>query len=212
MVAVTAKIYVKLFSFHENVLNFIVRNLTFEIMRKQSNSIRAVIMHIAHVGDMDCSIGMVCEFRTIAAKMDAAIGHDSPLKVFSDCSFVLKMASRNAVNAGINSEMNGMNLPMPVNPDVKLHRKSNISVPGSTPKETISHKESNSLPISDVAFSNLADNPSIRSKNAAMNMNRMPIPGWLNRKMKIIPMKPETMFSAVRRFGMLFRIECFIKE
>ncbi len=45
-----------------------------------------------------------------------------------------------------------------------------ISNPGTTPKITISERESNCAPISDVALSNLATNPSKKSITAAMNI------------------------------------------
>lgn len=71
---------------------------------------------------------------------------------------------------------------------------------GATPKLTTSARESSSFPISEYDFSNLAENPSKKSKIMAATINheavkRLPFAA------KIIAINPDTRLSDVMRFG-----------
>lgn len=74
---------------------------------------------------------------------------------------------------------------------------------GATPKLTTSARLSSSLPISEYALSNLAENPSRKSNIIAARINHeaviiSPFPA------KIIAINPDTRFSEVIKFGIYF--------
>ena len=71
---------------------------------------------------------------------------------------------------------------------------------GSTPKLTISARESSSFPISEYAFRSLAANPSQKSNPAAANMSGKAM-SIRPCKVKITPRVPEIRFIEVIVFG-----------
>jgi valyl-tRNA synthetase len=76
---------------------------------------------------------------------------------------------------------------------------------GRTPKETRSHSESSSLPMSEYASRARAAKPSKKSKTAAASISTNAM-SQRPRKAKTTPMIPHTRFIEVIVSGMIFRI------
>ncbi len=92
----------------------------------------------------------------------AFAGVGKPRKRTFCLSSVLNLASRIAAQTGINIDSQH-NLPSGIS--------TAVIIPGATPKETMSARESNSLPMVDFALSILAAKPSRKSAAMAPNMN-----------------------------------------
>ena len=88
-----------------------------------------------------------------------------------------------------------------------IHRKKIIL--GATPKLITSDKLSSSAPKRENALNNLADNPSIMSKQAA---TRMQITAFSQSESKanLIPVKPVQSPIVVKMFGRSFASERFL--
>jgi hypothetical protein len=81
----------------------------------------------------------------------------------------------------------------------------NIIIPGATPKETTSARESRTLPTSDDAFSILAMKPSRKSKRAAIPIIQEAMI-MSPEKRKMMDKQPERRLKSVSRFGNCFHI------
>ena len=74
---------------------------------------------------------------------------------------------------------------------------------GAAPKLTASARESSSFPISEYAFSNLAEKPSRKSKIIAARISHEAVIRSLF-IVNIIAIKPEARFREVMKFGICF--------
>jgi len=130
-------------------------------------------------------------------------GVGKPLKdVVCDVS-ILNLASLRAAHTGITEGIIIAIINKPISPEV-IGNEADINWliinPGATPKLITSARESSSFPNSEYDLSNLADNPSRKSKIIAAIINQEPVrisPLAINR----IAINPEARLSEVMKFG-----------
>jgi hypothetical protein len=91
-------------------------------------------------------------------------------------------------------------------PEKEFLRRLYIIIPGATPKLTTSARLSSSLPITEYAFSNLAENPSRKSKIIAASISHdavtvSPVAA------KMTAANPDVRLSEVIKLGIYLIIE-----
>ena len=129
----------------------------------------------------------------------AAAGVGSPMNELCCRSSILNFAS---LKADIIARKRGTKQTSDLE---LLNMVSNSITEGSTPKLTISARESSSLPRPELALSILAANPSKKSKTAAASI-RMKAGAGDPFNVRITPRIPHRRFMEVIASGMYFRI------
>ncbi len=173
------------FPFKVHVENFSAIILRFETKRKQLTS---------ESPTKKLELTKSGAFIKNADSRIAFAGVGNPLNSF-DASDKLNLASLSAENGTIN---NGIIISIDRS-EIGSFMKLKTANAGRTPKEIKSAKESNCLPNSDWAFSNLADNPSEKSKSAAIRTKYMATVGSSITLKQ--PKVPTRIFRLVRKLG-----------
>ena len=145
-----------LFSCQEKFLNLSAKSSIGETNRYEDSAIIAINTH--------CSLNQgaiqpVCRGNAVISNALAGVGN--PLKESVCVSSMLKIAKRSAEKIAIENERKGKMSP------ASVFQNLYITTAGNNPKLITSARESNSFPIGEETFRDLAANPSMKSKPAA---------------------------------------------
>ena len=172
------KIYLNLFSLHFQLLNFIAKSGSLETIRIHNNNVATINTQgfSTKYNTQSLKGNKGLSKRRVISRGSEAInrpiaGVGRPVNESSCPLSILNLAKRKAEKTGSKTAMIVIYGGIPYFHSFSpIIIKWNIIAPGATPKETISDKESNCLPISLLTFKALAVSPSAKSKTAAANM------------------------------------------